>query len=90
MTYLILILAFVIGAFIGVFLFADVLKLMHSERQAGVIGKTILWIVLALAVVYFLLLIYPYADLGFAVGLLFGLGCNLYRPSQDKQSRENG
>lgn len=89
MTYLVLFLAFVTGIFIGVFLFADVLKVMHSDHQAGVIGKMILWIVLALAVVYFLLLIYSYAAIGFGVGLLFGLGCNLYHPSEEKHSQQN-
>ena len=86
MTFLILFLAFVIGIFIGLFLFAQVLN-VRKNRDTGTIGKLILWIVIALIPAVCLLIVYPFADLGYVFGLLFGLGCDLYHPSESKEEQ---
>lgn len=89
MTFLILFAALVIGIFTGVFLFGEVLKLRKENgKKANTVIRLIAWCVVAVVVIAAILMIYAYAVLGFLCGILIGLGCDLYAPSQNKDAKE--
>lgn len=89
MTFLILFLALVIGIFIGVFLFGEILKLRKKtgKKSVGII-RLIVWGAVAAGVTILILMIYPYGVFGFLCGMLIGIGCDLYTPVENNDSKE--
>lgn len=89
MTFLILFLAFIFGIFTGLFLFPSLLKMIHKDHHAGTVGRFVLWLAVVIILAIVILMIYPYAELGLLVGLLFSLGCCLYHPSEESSEENN-
>lgn len=89
MTFLILFVALVIGIFTGVFLFGEVGKLRKdTDKKTNTLVRLIVWCAIAVAVIVAILMIYAYAVPGYLCGILIGLGCDLYAPSQNKDAKE--